>query len=660
MMNRIIFLVIFISLLFGVNALNEDIIYNTDEIKIKLEINSSIQLNNTDPSYSITFATANLSFVPLEAENQQIMSINHNPQPKEEGIGYVLLQWDNPDIRKYNYRIEADILTKVNRKKVKQKIDFPVKDLPAEYEIYTKPTDNIDSNDPDITAIASQLAEGEDDMYVVVNKLVSWIKENIEYSLDTLTAEVSQPASWVIRNRYGVCDEITSLFVAMARSLGIPVKFVSGVAYTNWNELNDWGPHAWAEVYYPGIGWASYDITYNEFGYVDASHIKLKESIDSDEPSTSYEWKGRNVELVPEKLKLRTELIEKIGGAEQQIAIRAEPFKREIGFGSYNIIEAEIKNLQDYYVSEDISLAKVKEMEIIGNLDKQIVLRPKESKRLFWLVKISDDLDKNFIYALPISIYSSRNTTGASLIQSNFNAKVYDKEEMQTYIDEKTEEEQKMYSRDMSLICEAKKKIFLGDRLDINCEISNKGNVYLKDLKVCLEEKCETFDLGISKSKTVSYDLDADEVGEKDYTIKASNAEVSKTEHLTVVVFDKPNIEIANLEYADKIRFREVLRLKFLLNKTSLSNPQNTQLIIARRRVTNTWDVGELNESQEFVINFDSKQMAKKNDFHILVAYEDEKGNKFNIEKSIFVEVEAEMFIDKMKLWINKLKDILG
>lgn len=659
MSGKIIF-AIFLLFLTTAYALDDDIIYDINEIKTNLQINSIVEIVNTDPSYSITFATANLSFVPIQEDTQDIISIKYNPEPKEKEEGYTFFQWDNPAIGKHDYKIEAEMLTRVDRKRVKQKAGFPIKYLPAEYEIYTEATDNMDSNDADIVAIASQLAEGEDDLYVVVNKLVSWIKENIEYSLDTLTAEVSQPASWVIRNRYGVCDEITSLFTAMARSLGIPVKFVSGVAYSNWNDLNDWGPHAWAEVYYPGVGWVSYDITYNEFGYVDATHIKLKESFDSNESSTSYEWKGRNVELDPEKLIVKTELIEKIGRAEQQIAIRVEPFKREVGFGSYDIIEAEIENLQDYYVSEDISLAKVKEMEIIGNLDKQIVLKPREKKKVFWLVKISDDLDKGFIYTLPISAYSSRNRTGKSLIGSNLKARIYNKEEMQTYIDEKTEEEQKSYSKDISLACEAKERIFLGDKLDINCELANEGNVYLKNLKVCLKERCETFDLGISKSWRISFDLDTDGAGEKDYTIKASSPDVSKTEHLTVMVFDKPNIEITNLEYADKINFGEALKLKFTLSKTSLSNPLNTQLMITRAKVTNKWDVGELKEDQEFAINFESVNMARENEFEIKIDYEDENGNRFETEKSISVEVVAEGFIDKLKMWLNKLKSYLG
>ena len=62
----------------------------------------------------------------------------------------------------------------------------------------------IDSDDKDIIELASKLIEGEDDLFVVVHKLAAWTKNNINYNLSTLTAEVSQKASWVLENRQGV------------------------------------------------------------------------------------------------------------------------------------------------------------------------------------------------------------------------------------------------------------------------------------------------------------------------------------------------------------------------------------------------------------------------------------------------------------------------
>ncbi len=123
---------------------------------------------------------------------------------------------------------------------------FPITDV-GENQQYLLATENIDSHNSEVIQIASELAEGEDDLFKVAFKLASWVEENVEYDLNTLTATASQKASWVLENRQGVCDEMTSLFIAMARSLGIPARFTSGISYTT-SELFDenWQPHGWA------------------------------------------------------------------------------------------------------------------------------------------------------------------------------------------------------------------------------------------------------------------------------------------------------------------------------------------------------------------------------------------------------------------------------
>jgi transglutaminase-like putative cysteine protease len=69
----------------------------------------------------------------------------------------------------------------------------------------------------------------------------------------------------------GDCTEHSILFVALARSLGIPARVAVGIAY--WPPGDGFGWHAWAEVY-AGGGWYSVDPTWNQ-PIADATHIKL-------------------------------------------------------------------------------------------------------------------------------------------------------------------------------------------------------------------------------------------------------------------------------------------------------------------------------------------------------------------------------------------------
>jgi transglutaminase-like putative cysteine protease len=657
-MKKIFFLIAFLISAQAASALNEDLIYSTEQIRAMVDVGSEIELSSYSSDYSISYMTANLSFIPLQRDFQQIVSATYSPQPYEAGKGYVVFRWENPGLGKYTYNINSEIITKVNRNRVKQKVDFPMKNLGPEFDKYLNPTPNIDSDDPEIVKTASQLAEGEDDAYIVVGNLVSWVQQNVNYSLNSMTEKVSQPASWVIINRYGVCDEITSLFIAMARSLGIPARFVSGVAYTNFNDINDWGNHAWAEIYYPGAGWVAYDVTYSELGYTDATHIVLKESTDSNESSTESGCAGtkiKDVQLDAEQTGIKVKLLEKTGVPEPEIAITAGAYKEKIGFGSYDVIEAEIRNLMDYYVSEEVSLANVAEITAEGSADRQIVLKPKETKKIYWLVKLSDGLSRKYIYTLPVLVYTSRNVTGKSSIESADSYREYSEADMQEYIGSRTEEEQKSYSRTIAMNCAAQEKLFLGDTLHIICSIQNEGNAFINNLRVCLESDCSVIDLGISKSADVNYDIIADAVGEQDYSVKASNNDISKTAYLTAVVYDKPDIKISNITYRENLKFGEQFELKFVAEKTSFSNPLNTKIEVTNGRIVGSVDYGELKSEQDFAFNFDTKEMAKKNDILIRVTYTDDKGDVYESQKTITAYVEADRFWDRIKMWMNRI-----
>jgi transglutaminase-like putative cysteine protease len=78
----------------------------------------------------------------------------------------------------------------------------------------------------------------------------------------------------VLRTRVGDCNEHTALYVAMARSLGIPSRIAVGLVYVR----GAFYYHAWPEVYVegpPGRGlWLPVDPTLNQFP-ADATHIRL-------------------------------------------------------------------------------------------------------------------------------------------------------------------------------------------------------------------------------------------------------------------------------------------------------------------------------------------------------------------------------------------------
>jgi transglutaminase-like putative cysteine protease len=65
-----------------------------------------------------------------------------------------------------------------------------------------------------------------------------------------------------LSTRQGACRDITVLFLAACRSLGIPSRFVSGYQAAAQTPDGQRHLHAWAEVHLPGVGWRGFDATH--------------------------------------------------------------------------------------------------------------------------------------------------------------------------------------------------------------------------------------------------------------------------------------------------------------------------------------------------------------------------------------------------------------
>src|SRR3989344_5358813 len=311
-------------------ALAQNLTY-TESLTLENNIFSSYEVLPQAPEYTLEYIQINLSFFPKKTSTQDVLEITAFPNAKISADS-ILFNISNPE-RNGSYEVNSKIKTEKNFPKITRKINFPVDDVPADAEEYTNPSDYIDSDNPEIIHLASELAEGEDDLFVVVSKLADWTKQNIKYDLSTLTEDVSQKASWVLENKEGVCDELTNLFIALSRALGIPARFASGLSYTEMIE-NKWGPHGWAEVYFPGYGWVPFDVTYGEFGFTDPTHILYKTTTDTKDITTSYGWYGKDVKVDFEDLNFGVNSLAE-EKSQPAYSIEVKTIYEKINFNSY-------------------------------------------------------------------------------------------------------------------------------------------------------------------------------------------------------------------------------------------------------------------------------------------------------------------------------------
>jgi transglutaminase-like putative cysteine protease len=84
---------------------------------------------------------------------------------------------------------------------------------------------------------------------------------NREFLYDRTVTNVYSAVDEVLELRAGVCQDFAHLFVAVARAMGVPARYVSGYIHLPDDRGSTTASHAWGEVWVPGKGWLGYDAT---------------------------------------------------------------------------------------------------------------------------------------------------------------------------------------------------------------------------------------------------------------------------------------------------------------------------------------------------------------------------------------------------------------
>jgi len=262
-----------------------------------ISLNADVDLNYASPVSRLVYFDSDLYLFPKNEFNQEVLELNVNSDPlasvKQANI--INYKWEGD---KDNIYFGYDAKVKVNTliKRIDYKISLPDQFVEQENLKYVKPSKFININQ-DIRKKADEITSNSEDLYGAVFDIAEWIRTNVKYDLNTLTEDAIQKSSWVLENKYGVCDEITNLFISFLRSKNIPTRYVTGIAFSDSVEKG-WDNHAWAEVYFDGIGWVPFDIVFGEYGWIDSGHIKFFDSIDSENPEARWVQKELVAELL--------------------------------------------------------------------------------------------------------------------------------------------------------------------------------------------------------------------------------------------------------------------------------------------------------------------------------------------------------------------------
>ena len=109
--------------------------------------------------------------------------------------------------------------------------------------------------DAALRAFAGEVGPGDD--LTRLHRLMALIHGEVAFMVGSTTAD--HTAADAFAQRRGVCQDHAQIFIACARRIGIPARYVSGHLHRTDGLEDQDAAHAWAEGWVEGLGWVGFD-----------------------------------------------------------------------------------------------------------------------------------------------------------------------------------------------------------------------------------------------------------------------------------------------------------------------------------------------------------------------------------------------------------------
>jgi transglutaminase-like putative cysteine protease len=134
----------------------------------------------------------------------------------------------------------------------------------------------LTETDDAIRALADRYRDRAGNVLSTLHRLMAAVHESITYVKEQ--TDVSTTAAEALALGRGVCQDLTHVFVAASRHLGIPARYVSGYVLAPDGIAGQQTGHAWAEAKVPYLGWVGFDPTH--LTCPSSSHVRVAIGLD--------------------------------------------------------------------------------------------------------------------------------------------------------------------------------------------------------------------------------------------------------------------------------------------------------------------------------------------------------------------------------------------
>jgi hypothetical protein len=120
----------------------------------------------------------------------------------------------------------------------------------------------------EVLTLADSLLTDQPTDFDKATTLVEWFREEFTYTLDLPgSAREATLENFLLNRRAGHCEYFSTAMAILLRTQGIAAREVNGFAGGSWSEFGEYlavtqnQAHAWVEVWFPEVGWVTFDPT---------------------------------------------------------------------------------------------------------------------------------------------------------------------------------------------------------------------------------------------------------------------------------------------------------------------------------------------------------------------------------------------------------------
>jgi transglutaminase-like putative cysteine protease len=261
---------------------------------IRYELQEQVTAGGGIQKMVLSFVVPQSFQSPTSSQEIKEFGLAFSPEPQDKknttdgrGNQIIVATWIKPpDV--IDVRLFCNAQSETKLPALATQDPFPLVAVKPELMDYLKPTEQVQSNNPRIRELASQLTSNVNTEFDAVQRVIAWVVDHVHY----VTPPAKYDAVYSLESGKGNCQNFSHLTAALLRAVGIPVRIINGITFNQpfdiaWQKGTltfkmGQGRHSWVEVWFPELGWVPFD-PQNTMLFVSTRYLRIEVGVDNNE-----------------------------------------------------------------------------------------------------------------------------------------------------------------------------------------------------------------------------------------------------------------------------------------------------------------------------------------------------------------------------------------